>query len=107
LRANPNSQPGFLLAAFRGTGKLGVLRIQITPIIGKIDGIKNKKIVSKLVEKKIGLLSEKAGFRRFRPGGALPPRLLAETKRGEPGRFLPTLFVFGACFLARATRKRV
>jgi hypothetical protein len=48
-----------------------------------------------------------AGFRRFSPGIPFPPRLFAETKRGELGRFLPALFVFGACFLARATRRRV
>jgi len=48
-----------------------------------------------------------AGFRRFRPVTPLPPRLFAETKKGKPQRFLPALFGFGACFLARATRKRV
>ena len=48
-----------------------------------------------------------AGFRRFRPVTPLPPRLFAETKRGEIRRFLPALFGFGVCFLARATRKRV
>ena len=107
LRALHLSSTMLFSAAFQGKEKIGAIENTNYPIIEKIYGIKNKKIVSKLVEKKIGLLSEKAGFRRFRPGGALPPRLLAETKRGEPGRFLPTLFVFGACFLARATRKRV
>jgi len=48
-----------------------------------------------------------AGFRRFRPAIPWPPRLFAETKKGKPKRFLPALFGFGACFLARATRKRV
>jgi len=48
-----------------------------------------------------------AGFRRLSPGIPLPPPLFAETKRRELGRFLPALFVFGACFLARATRKLV
>jgi len=48
-----------------------------------------------------------AGFRRFSPAVPLPPRLFAETKKGEPGRLLPALFVFSACFLARATRRRV
>ena len=48
-----------------------------------------------------------AGFRRFSPAIPLPPRLFAETRRGALGRFLPALFGFGACFLARATRKRV
>jgi len=48
-----------------------------------------------------------AGFRRFILGIPLLPRFFAETKRGEPGRFLPALFVFGACFLARTTRRRV
>ena len=49
----------------------------------------------------------KAGFRRFSPDIPFPPRLFAETKRGELDSFLPALFVFGACFFARATRKRV
>ena len=44
-----------------------------------------------------------AGFRRFSPGIPFPPRLFAETRRGEPGKFLPALFGFGACFFARAT----
>ena len=37
-----------------------------------------------------------AGFRRFSRGIPLPPRLFAETKRGEPERHLPVLFSFGA-----------
>jgi len=49
----------------------------------------------------------KAGFRRFSPDIPFRPRLFAETKRGELGSFLPALFGFGACFFARATRKRV
>jgi hypothetical protein len=48
-----------------------------------------------------------AGFRRFSPVILLPPRLYAETKERQLKRFLPALFVFGACFLAWATRKRV
>jgi hypothetical protein len=48
-----------------------------------------------------------AGFHRFSPAIPLPPHLFAETKKGQLRRFLPALFVFGACFLARATRKRV
>jgi hypothetical protein len=48
-----------------------------------------------------------AGFRRFSPVIPLPPRLFAETKERRLKRFLPALFGFGACFLARATRKRV
>jgi hypothetical protein len=48
-----------------------------------------------------------AGFCRFSPGIPLPPRFFAETKRGELGGFLPALFGFGACFLARATRRRL
>jgi hypothetical protein len=47
-----------------------------------------------------------AGFGRFSPAISLPPRLFAETKRGGSGRYLPAHFGFGACFLARATRKR-
>jgi hypothetical protein len=47
-----------------------------------------------------------AGFRRFSPAIPLPPRLFAETKRGEIRRFLPALFGFCACFFARATKKR-
>ena len=49
----------------------------------------------------------KAGFRRFSPDIPFPPRLFAETKREVLDSFLPALFVFGACFFARATRKRV
>jgi len=48
-----------------------------------------------------------AGFRRFSPAIPLAPRLFAETKRGEFNRVLPALFGFGACFLTRATRKRI
>jgi hypothetical protein len=48
-----------------------------------------------------------AGFRRFSPVIPLPPRLFAETRQGEFRRFLPALFVFGACLFARATRKPV
>jgi hypothetical protein len=48
-----------------------------------------------------------AGFRRFSPDIPWPPRLFAEPKKGEPKSCLPALFVFGACFLARATRTQV
>ena len=48
-----------------------------------------------------------AGFRRFSPVIPLPPRLFAETRKGEFEKFLPTLFGFGACFFPRATKKRV
>jgi hypothetical protein len=48
-----------------------------------------------------------AGFRRFSPVIPLPPRFFAETKKGQRGRFLPALFVFGACLFPRATKKRV
>jgi len=48
-----------------------------------------------------------AGFHRFSPVIPWPPRLFAETKKGEPKRFLPALFGFGACFFPRATKKRV
>jgi len=48
-----------------------------------------------------------AGFRRFSPAIPFPPRLFADTKRVELGMFLPALFVFGARFLARATRRQV
>jgi hypothetical protein len=48
-----------------------------------------------------------AGFRRFSPAIPLPPHLFAESKWQEPGRFLPALFGFGACFLARATRRQM
>jgi hypothetical protein len=47
-----------------------------------------------------------AGFRRFSPAIPFPPRLFAETRPGELGRFLPALFGFGACFPARATRRQ-
>jgi hypothetical protein len=48
-----------------------------------------------------------AGFRRFSPVIPLPPRLFAETRQEEFRRFLPALFVFGACFFPRATKKPV
>jgi hypothetical protein len=48
-----------------------------------------------------------AGFRRFSPALPLPPRLFTETKEGQLRRLLPALFGFGACFSARATKKRV
>ena len=48
-----------------------------------------------------------AGFRRFSPAIPLPPRHIAETKKGGPVGFLPALFGCGDCFFARATRKRV
>ena len=57
----------------------------------------------RLAKKGGGSSFPEAGFRRFNPGIPLPPRLFAETQRGEPGRVLPALFDFGACFLARAT----
>jgi len=46
-----------------------------------------------------------AGFHRFSTGIPLPPHLFAETKRGEPGKFLPAIFGFGDRFLARVTRR--
>jgi hypothetical protein len=48
-----------------------------------------------------------AGFCRFGSVIPLPPRLFAETKREEQERILTALFGFGACFPARATRRRV
>jgi hypothetical protein len=65
-----------------------------------------QKII-RLVKKGGGSSFLNAGFRRFSPVIPLPPRLFAETKKGDLRRFLPALFVFGACFLARATRKPV
>jgi hypothetical protein len=61
----------------------------------------------RLVKKGGGSSFLNAGFRRFSPVIPLPPRLFAETKEGQLKRFLPALFVFGACFFPRATRKRV
>jgi hypothetical protein len=61
----------------------------------------------RLVKKGGGSSFLNAGFRRFSPAIPLPPRLFAETRKRELRRFLPALFGFGACFLARATRKRV
>jgi hypothetical protein len=58
--------------------------------------------------KKGGALSlPEAGFRRFRPAIPFPPRLFAEKKRGGLKRFLPALFGFGACFLARRRHNRL
>jgi hypothetical protein len=61
----------------------------------------------RLAKKGNGSSLPDAGSHRFSLGIPLPPRLVAETKMREPGRFLPALFVFGACFPARATRRRV
>jgi hypothetical protein len=48
-----------------------------------------------------------AGICRFSPVFPLPPLFFAEKKIGELARFLLTLFGFGACFLARTTRRQV
>jgi hypothetical protein len=69
--------------------------------IGPLPGQKSIR----LVKKGGGSSFLNAGFRRFSPVIPLPPRLFAETKKGELGRLLPTLFGFGACFFARATRR--
>jgi len=61
----------------------------------------------RLAKKGGGSSFPNAGFRRFSPAIPWPPRLFAETKWKEHRRLLPALFGFGACFLARATRKRV
>jgi hypothetical protein len=60
----------------------------------------------RLAKKGGGFSFPDAGFRRFSPVIPLPPRPFAETKRGDPAWFFPALFGFGACFFARATRKR-
>jgi hypothetical protein len=65
-----------------------------------------QKII-RLVKKGGGSSFLNAGIRRFSPVIPLPPRLFAETRQGELRRFLPALFVFDACFFARATKKRV
>jgi hypothetical protein len=61
----------------------------------------------RLAKKGGGSSFPNAGFRRFSPVIPLPPRLFAETRPGEFRRFLPALFVFGACLFTRATRKPV
>jgi hypothetical protein len=66
--------------------------------------VPGQKII-RLVKKDGGSSFPNTGFRRFSPVIPLPPRLFAETKKGQPRRFLPALFVFGACLFARATRK--
>jgi hypothetical protein len=65
-----------------------------------------QKII-RLPKKGGGSSFQNAGFRRFSPVILLPPRLFAETKERQLKRFLPALFGFGACFLARAAKKRV
>jgi hypothetical protein len=61
----------------------------------------------RLVKKGGGSSFPDAGFRRFSPAMPQPPRLFAETWIMGLWRFLPALFDFGACFLARATKKPV
>jgi len=61
----------------------------------------------RLAKKGGGLSFPNAGFRRFSPAIPLPPRLFAETERGELLRFLPILFGFGAHFFSRATRRPI
>jgi hypothetical protein len=70
--------------------------------VGPLPGQKSIR----LPKKDGGSSFPEAGFRRFRPAVPWPPRLFAETRRREQRRLLPALFGFGACFLARATRKR-
>jgi hypothetical protein len=61
----------------------------------------------RLAKKGGGSSLPNAGCRRLSPVIPLPPRLFAETRKGEFEKFLPTLFGFGACFFSRATKKRV
>jgi hypothetical protein len=61
----------------------------------------------RLAKKGGGSSFPNAGFRRFSPVIPLPPRLFAETRKGEFEKFLPTFIGFGACFFPRATKKRV
>jgi len=63
--------------------------------------------IMRLAKKGGGPSFLKAGFRRFSPAIPFPPRLFAEKKKGDSLIFRPAFFVFGACFLARATRERV
>jgi hypothetical protein len=87
----------FLLSAGSPNGK-----DQVLPR-GPLPGQK----INRLAKKGGGSSFLNAGFRRFSPVIPLPPRLFAETRQGEFKRSLPALFVFGACFFARATRKPV
>jgi hypothetical protein len=74
-------------------------RMQMGPLPGQ------KSI--RLAKKGGGSSFPDAGFRRFSAATPLPPRLFAETKKEDQVWLFPALFGFGACFLARATRKRV
>jgi hypothetical protein len=65
-----------------------------------------RKII-RLAKKGDGSSFPDAGFRRFSPAIPSAPRLFTETRRGDLVRYLPALFGFGACFLARATRRPV
>jgi hypothetical protein len=67
-------------------------RMQRDPMAGQ----KNIRLAKKSGESSF----PDAVFCRFSPAIPLPPPLFAETRRGERGRFLPALFVFGACFLS-------
>jgi hypothetical protein len=65
-----------------------------------------QKII-RLAKKGGGSSFPDAGFRGFSPVIPLPPRFFAEIKRREHTKLLPALFVFGAWFFARATRRMV
>ena len=73
----------------------------------RLDGSMPGQKSIRLAKKSGGPSLPGTGFRRFSKAMAFLPRHFADPKRGELGRFLPALFGFGACFLARATRKRV
>jgi len=68
--------------------------------IGSVPGQKSMR----LSKKGSDLSFPDAGFRRFSIAIPLPPPLFAESKRRELKKLLPSIFGFGACFLARATR---
>jgi hypothetical protein len=82
-----------------------VLRREDVSLMPK-DSLPGQKSI-RLAKKGGGSSFPDAGFSRFSLVFPRPPLFFAERKKGELAKFLPALFDFGACFLARATRRAV
>jgi hypothetical protein len=54
----------------------------------------------------LAFLFSKCGLPPFQPGDLFATASLCGDNEGRSGRYLPALFAFDACFLARATRER-
>jgi hypothetical protein len=82
-----------------------VLRREDIPLMPK-DPLPGQKSL-RLAKKGGGSSFPDAGFGRFSSVFPWPPLFFAKKKKWELTKFLPALFGFGACFLARATRRPV